>query len=217
MHFNEYLFLVRSDLYRHAGNTRATSFLKFLLLEAGFKYSFWMRTASWLQHRPILRHALLPFVKVLLWHYLYKFGIKVSYKCKVGPGFYIGHFGGIFVNYEAVIGRNCNISQGVTIGQVNRGKRKGCPIIGDNVYIGSGAKLIGKVRIGNNVAIGANCVVTRDVPDNSVVVGIPCRIISDAGSYGYINNTDYPLLSPAHDNGDVLDGAAAQLRTTNGQ
>lgn len=207
MEFREYLYLVRSDLYRHTGNNRPSAFLKLLFLEAGFKYTFWMRTASYFHRHRIYRHLLLPFVKVLLWHYLYKFGIKVSYKSSIGPGFYMGHFGGIFVNYETVIGRNCNISQDVTIGQVNRGKRKGCPIIGDNVYIGSGAKLIGKVRIGNNVAIGANCVVTRDVPDNAVVVGIPCKVISDAGSQDYINNIDYPAYSPAGNAGRIPEGA----------
>ncbi|MGE5865508.1 MAG: serine O-acetyltransferase, partial [Rhizobacter sp.] len=106
-------------------------------------------------------------------------------------GFYIGHFGGIVVNGESVIGKNCNISQGVTLGQANRGRNKGCPIVGDNVYIGPGAKLVGAVRIGDNVAIGANAVVTRDVPDNAVVVGIPARVISHEGSAGYVNNTDY--------------------------
>jgi serine O-acetyltransferase len=90
-----------------------------------------------------------------------------------------------------VIGDNCNISQGVTIGEANRGPRKGTPVIGNNVYIGPGAKIIGAVHIGNNVAVGANCVVTRDVPDGAVVVGVPGRVISYEGSKGYIIRTDY--------------------------
>ena len=60
-----------------------------------------------------------------------------------------------------------------------------------NIYIGPGAKIVGAVRIGNNVAIGANCVVTKDVPDNSVVVGIPGKVISQKGSTGYVIRTDY--------------------------
>lgn len=95
------------------------------------------------------------------------------------------------INEAVSIGRNCNISQGVTLGQANRGKRKGAPIIGDNVYIGAGAKIIGKVKIGNNVAIGANCVVTKDIPDNAVVVGVPGKVISYEGSKYYINRTEY--------------------------
>ena len=79
----------------------------------------------------------------------------------------------------------------------NRGVRKGYPVIGDNVYIGPGAKVIGNVYVGNNVAIGANCVVTKNVPDNSVVVGIPGNVISSKGSTGYVNRTDYEILCRA--------------------
>ncbi|MFC2064935.1 serine O-acetyltransferase [Chloroflexota bacterium] len=77
------------------------------------------------------------------------------------------------------------------MGKANRGEREGYPVIGDNVYIGPGAKIIGKVHVGNNVAIGANCVVTKDVPDNAVVAGVPGRVISMKGSEGYVENTDY--------------------------
>jgi len=120
-----------------------------------------------------------------------KFGIDIPPSTKIGKGFYIGHHGSIVISGNAVIGDNCNISQGVTIGQVNRGPRKGFPVLGNNVYVGPGAKIIGNVRIGDNVAIGANAVVTHDVPNNAVVVGVPSRIISYAGSVGYINRTNY--------------------------
>jgi serine O-acetyltransferase len=78
----------------------------------------------------------------------------------------------------------------VTIGLSNRGEGKiGAPIIGDNVFIGPGAKLFGNITIGNNVAIGANTVITKDIPDNSVVVGSQSKIISSKGSSGYVNHT----------------------------
>jgi serine O-acetyltransferase len=64
-------------------------------------------------------------------------------------------------------------------------------VLGDSVYIGPGAKIVGAVRIGDRVAIGANCVVTKDVPDDSVVVGVPGTVISQEGSAGYINRIDY--------------------------
>ena len=124
--------------------------------------------------------------------YTYKYGIEISPKTEIDTGFYIGHFGGI-VNSSAKIGKNCNISQGVTIGMANRGKNRGVATIGDNVYIGPGAKIIGAVKIGDNVAIGANCVVTKDIPDNGVVVGIPGKVISLKGSAGYIGNTNYNI------------------------
>ena len=120
-------------------------------------------------------------------HYKYKYGIIIPFITDIDKGFYIGHFGCIVVNEFAVIGKNVNISQGVTIGAINRGKNVGVPIIGDGVYIGPGAKIIGAIRIGNNVAIGANAVVTHNVPDNAVVAGVPARIISMNGAEGYVN------------------------------
>ena len=86
---------------------------------------------------------------------------------------------GIFISNGAVIGRNAVIFHQVTIGSntLSDSKGAGAPIIGDNVYIGAGAKIIGRVSIGNNVRIGANCVVTKDVPDNATVVSAPIRII----------------------------------------
>jgi len=118
-------------------------------------------------------------------------GISIQIETIIGSGFYIGHFGEIVIHPMSEIGKNCNISQGVTIGKANRGKNKGYPVLGDNVYLGPGAKIVGAVKIGNDVAIGANCVVTKDIPDHSVVVGIPGRVISQGGSQGYVNRTDY--------------------------
>jgi len=109
----------------------------------------------------------------------------VPFLADIGSGFYIGHYGGIIVSPFSKIGKNCNLSHGVTIGQSNRGKNKGYPVVGNNVYIGPGAKIIGRVVIGDNVAIGANCVVTKDVPDNAVVVGVPGRVISFDGVNGH--------------------------------
>ena len=85
--------------------------------------------------------------------------------------------------------KNCNISQGVTIGIVNSGEKAGVPSIGDRVYIGPGAKIIGNIKIGNDVAIGANAVVVSDVPDGVTVGGIPAKAISQNNSSAYIKNT----------------------------
>jgi len=191
MKFTEYTYLLKSDLYRYAGNTKIPSFIYNFIFYPGFKYSFWMRSCRYLKSHTVLKILLFSFAWLILMHYEYKYGISISYQTHIGSGLYIGHFGGIVVNQNAIIGKNCNISHQVTLGKANRGQRKGYPVIGDNVYIGPGAKVIGNVHVGNHVAIGANCVVTKDIPDNSVVVGIPGKVISSEGSAGYINRTDY--------------------------
>ena len=194
MLFKWYVQLIRSDLHRVAGKSTSKAFLKNLLLGEGFKYVFWMRTCAYFRGK---KKFALPFIisRFFLKHYMYKFGISIPYTTKIGSGFYIGHFGGIVVNGHCEVGKNCNISHSVTLGKANRGSRKGYPRLGDNVYIGPGAKLIGNIKIGNNVAIGANCVVTKDIPDNAVVVGIPGKVISYDGSAAYINKVDYRELN----------------------
>ncbi len=89
----------------------------------------------------------------------------------IGRSLKVPHISGIVISYFAEIGDRCTIYQQVTIGQESIGHKGRAPTIGNNVYIGAGAKIIGPIKIGNNVKIGANTVVTRDVPDNSTVVG----------------------------------------------
>lgn len=191
MKYSEYKYLILSDLYRITGNVKFISLLFHIVLGGSYKYNFWMRTCRYTRANPLLKYTVYPIARFMLRHLTYKFGISILPSTEIGSGFYIGHFGGIVINEMSVIGKNCNISHGVTLGQANRGKNEGYPTLGDNIYIGPGAKIIGSVRIGNNVAIGANCVVTKDIPDNSVVVGIPGKVISQEGSKGYVNRTDY--------------------------
>lgn len=191
MKFKEYKFLVYSDLYRITGDAKLTTLIWYVLTGGTFKYNFWMRTCFYTKNNLILRYSVYPVAFLLLNHFKYKFGISIPHETKIASGFYIGHFGGIVVSRHSIIGKNCNISHGVTIGRVNRGDNKGSPVLGDNIYIGAGAKIIGAVKIGTNVAIGANSVVTKNIPDNSVVIGIPGKVISQEGSIGYVNKTDY--------------------------
>ena len=191
MNFRTFLMLVQSDLYRHSRSKSGRAFLSAVLLVPGFTYTFWFRFATYLGNSPIYRWWAGVVARLMLRHLMHKYGIYIPRNTRIGPGLYLGHYGEIVVHDAAIIGRNCNLSQGVTIGQTNRGDRKGIPTLGDNVFIGPGAKVIGRISVGNNVAIGANCVVTKDVPDNAVVVGIPARVVSLEGSGGYVDNTDY--------------------------
>jgi serine O-acetyltransferase len=118
---------------------------------------------------------------------MYKYGFQIG--GKIGPGFYIGHFGTIVVNQEVEIGRNCNIAHNVTIGVSRRGKHMGVPKIGNEVWIGTGSVLVGGIKVGNNVLIAPNSYVNFDVPDNSIVIGNPAIIKpSENATLGYINN-----------------------------
>ena len=191
MRLSEFKYLVRSDLYRYGGRIGTAIFLKNFMFTPGFKHSFWMRATAYMNRHRFFRYGLYRLPYFIFMHYTYKYGIDIPHTTQIGSGFYIGHFGGITIHEKSIIGKNCNVSHGVTLGQANRGKRKGHPTIGDSVYIGPGAKIVGKVRVGNNAAIGANCVVTGDVPDNAVVVGIPGKVISLEGSQGYVEFTDY--------------------------
>lgn len=117
-----------------------------------------------------------------------KYGFDISYRTQIGKGFYIGHFGNIVIHGDSVIGDNCNISQGITIGISNYGKKIGVPVIGNQVFIGPNAGIFGNINIGNNVVIGANAVVTNDVPNNKTVLCAPSIIIDKDLSEYYIQN-----------------------------
>lgn len=104
----------------------------------------------------------------------YKLGYTI-YKNNFGSGVCFCHYGTLVVNKDARIGKNCRIHVGVNIGGFNGG----VPVIGDNVYIGPGAKIFGGITIGNNVSIGANAVVNKSFPDNVVIAGIPAKIIKE--------------------------------------
>jgi len=113
-------------------------------------------------------------------------GISIPASTKIGHSFYIAHFGGIILNSNAIIGDNCNISQGTTIGVSGLGENRGVPTIGNNVYIGANSVIAGKISIGNNVLIGACSLVNKSLLDDSVVIGVPALVISQKGSKGYI-------------------------------
>lgn len=175
--------IIKSDLYRYLGKTDYINLVKAFILIPGFRYTYFMRKAN-----KYKRFSLGGIYHLILRHYSIKYGIQIPAGTKIGKGFYIGHFGNIIVNIKTEIGTNCNISQGVTIGQTNRGKLKGTPNIGNRVWIGTNAIIVGAITIGDNVLIAPLTYVNFDVPDNSIVIGNPAKIIQrDSATEGYIN------------------------------
>lgn len=138
------------------------------------------RFGQWLEGKSLLLKGLLVPVYLILSHRVRsKWGIDIGRTAKIGPGFYIGHYGGITISGRAELGANVSVSQLVVIGVSGQGDQRGVPTIGDNVYIAPGAKIFGKIQVGKNVKIGANAVVYKDIPDNAIVVQDPgFRIIS---------------------------------------
>lgn len=133
-------------------------------------------------------------------------GIDLPIETKVGEGLYIGHYGGIVIHPRAVIGKNCNLSHGVTIGEGGRGEKRGVPVIGDRVYIGPGAKAFGAITIGNDVAIGANAVVISSVSDGAVMGGVPARVLNYGGSgeFVVVQESSADGITKSHQRENVL-------------
>lgn len=175
--------LIKADLYRYV--PEPYSFTKLIkgLRSQGFRYMFLKRKLD-KQKAGSLKWF---FLKFMLRHYTYKFGFQIG--GTIDKGFYISHFGTIVVSNGAVIGKNCNISHGVTIGVTRRGERTGAPRIGNEVWMGTNSIMVGNINIGNNVLIGPGAYVNFDVPDNSVVLGNPGIIKPSVNAtLGYINN-----------------------------
>ncbi len=139
---------------------------------AVYRYGRWRYTIRWRWLRvpfSFVYKVLKPISEVLT-------GIELPCEATLGRRFRIDHFGGIVISGDAVFGDDCVIRNGVTVGLKYTGQR-GAPILGNRVDIGAGAKILGAIRIGDDVVIGANAVVLIDVPSNSVAVGVPARVL----------------------------------------
>ena len=106
-----------------------------------------------------------------------KTGIEIHPGATIGKGLFIDHGTGVVIGETAIIGNNVTLFHGVTLGGTGKEKGKRHPTIGNNVFIGSGAKILGNIIIGNNVKIGANSVVLKNIKSDSTVVGIPGVVV----------------------------------------
>lgn len=161
---------IKSDLYRYGNHLSIRSLYYTYRRHRMFKFVFWYRIA---RHYNIYAKSFF-FSAIARWYYhqlCLKYSIDFPISVEVGLALKINHGMGLVVNSRAIIGDNVDLSHNVTIAT-----EKGySPIIGDRVRISPGAVLVGGVTIGNNVVIGANCVVTKDVPNDHVAVGVPNR------------------------------------------
>ena len=162
----------KKDLYRYYGDA-GEPFIKRLFRPLELKYISLFRKANMCKFLPLKL-----FYMLRLKHLSDKTKIQIPARTKIGEGFYIGHLGRVIIHPDAVLGKNINIGTGVTIGMENRGKRKGTPVISDDCWIGTNAVIVGNVKIGSDVLIAPLTYVNFDVPDHSVVIGNPGRIIS---------------------------------------
>lgn len=177
---------LRADLRRRYAMTSGSTLRRVLTCARapGVHAVLVLRFGQWSRRRPkVLRILFDPLYVILDFFIHVLWGIDIPRGARIGPGLYIGHYGGITVSSLAVIGRDCNLSQNITIGVSGAGPKRGAPTLGDNVYVAPGARLVGKITIGNNVKIGANAVIHKDLPDNAIAVLDPgFKIISYAGN-----------------------------------
>ncbi len=150
----------------------ATSKLEVILTYAGFHALLFYRVAHWLwkRHIPFIPRALSQFARFIT-------GVEIHPGAMIGSGMFIDHGMGVVIGETTEIGDNVTLFQGVTLGGTGKQRGKRHPTLGSHVVVGTGAKVLGPIKIGDYVKIGANAVVLQDVPDHSTVVGIPGRIV----------------------------------------
>jgi serine O-acetyltransferase len=190
MDTKELRHILSQDMLRYGlrGRLSVKNFIRYFWVEVipGLKFTIVFRYCQYYRRR---NRFLFYICYLWLRRLRVRYGIDISYRTKIGKGLYIGHFGGIVVHGDAEIGEYCNLSQGMTIGVSIRGKNAGVPKIGNRVFIGPGAVILGGITVGNEVLIGTNSIVTFDVPDQSVVASPVASIVSYKGSSDYIMNT----------------------------
>ncbi len=160
--------LLYTDFYRNAGGgvpPTVINQIKAVRYHLSYRFSWFLRMAQMGKCKMLCRIAL---------HGMYKhYGIEISPELKLGKGFLMIHPTNITINRQASIGDNFTILKGATIGNTKRGKNKGAPTIGNNVYVGLNAVVVGKITIGNDVLIAPNAYCNFDVPDHTIVIGNP--------------------------------------------
>lgn len=158
---------IRQDLRAHGGDWGAQGFWALVVYRFG-RWRYRVRPSPLRKFFSLIYKIWFKFTQIVT-------GIELPCEVEIGRNFVIDHFGGIVISGYAKFGDNCRIRNGVVVG-LQRVDDPCAPVIGNNVDIGSGAKVLGPIKIGNNVVIGANAVVIRDVPDNCIAAGVPAVV-----------------------------------------
>lgn len=154
----------------------ARSGVEVFLLYSGLHAVIWYRIAHW-----FFKHHLFFIARLLSQTAKWLTGIEIHPGATIGKGLLIDHGSGVVIGETAEIGDNCTIYQGVTLGGTGKDKGKRHPTLGDNVMVGSGAKILGPFKVGSNSEIAANAVVLEEIPENCTAVGVPARIVRRDG------------------------------------
>lgn len=150
----------------------ARSRLEVYLLYSGFRAVRAYRKANW-----FYRHDMKFIARFLSQRARHKTGIEIHPGAKIGKGLFIDHGMGVVIGETTEIGDNCTLYQGVTLGGTGKDHGKRHPTLGNNVMVGSGAKILGPFRVGDNARVAAGAVVLDEVPDNATAVGVPARVV----------------------------------------
>ncbi len=186
----------------------ATSRLEVILTYSGFHALLAYRVA----HR--LKSAGIPFFpRAISQLARWMTGVEIHPSAKIGTGFFIDHGMGVVIGETAEIGDYVTLFQGVTLGGTGKERGKRHPTLGNHVVVGAGAKILGGINIGDNVKVGANSVVLKNVPPNSTVIGVPGRIIKSQGERlpdATMDQIDLP--DPISDRFSALEQELTELR-----
>jgi serine O-acetyltransferase len=166
---------VTADLKRHLNPSKKISIILVLLFGHSFHLAFFFRLGVLLGCIPVLG----SFFRLMIEYFIrIFFSSDISCRATIGPGVNLMHGHGIVIGSKVVIGSNCKIFDNTSFGnKYTESADLEQPVIGDNCVIGTGAKILGGISIGNNCIIGANSVVIKDLPSNSVAAGVPAQII----------------------------------------
>ena len=192
-----WLQLYRSDMARYKQYRPNVSLLNLLFTNQGLWALLEHRIASGVYNAPLPPVIKRPCLWALeIWQKAVEIltGISISCEARIGPGFYIGPQN-IFIGNDSVIGAHCSISHGATIGESGRGTQRGTPRLGDRVVIGVNAVLAGKLVVGDDAVVAPNSLVIYDVSEASVMMGVPAKCFSKAGSRDIIHpQIDCPII-----------------------